>query len=104
MKKLFLLFAALLLLVGCASEWTGEVRFKVRRIGEITSGPRISLDVDGPEPKGLQGMITGGGATPDQFPADIKPGEIVICQVKQTDDNGFDGGNMKTAVGPCRRL
>lgn len=103
MRKLLLLLPAFLLVAGCASEWTGEVRFKVREIGEISSGPRISLDVDGPKPKGLQGQISAGGASPDQFPADIKPGEIVICQVKQTDDNGFDGGNMKTAVGPCKR-
>ncbi len=103
MKKLFLLLPAFLLVVGCASEWSGEVRFKVRQIGEISSGPRVSLAVDGPEPKGLQGLISGGSATPDQFPADIKAGEIVICQVKQTDDNGFDGGNMKTTIGPCKR-
>ena len=62
MRKLLLLLPAFLLVAGCASEWTGEVRFKVREIGEITSGPRVSLDVDGEKPKGLQGVISGGGA------------------------------------------
>ena len=102
MKRLVLLLPVVLLLTGCAREWTGEVRFKVREIGQISSGPRISLDVDGPKPEGLERISTG-GASPDQFPADIKPGEIVLCQVKQYDDNGFDSGDMKTTVGPCRR-
>jgi len=102
-KKSLLLLPAFLLLVGCSSEWNEEVRFKVREIGEITSGPRISLDVDGTPPKGTYGVIKTGGASPDQFPADIKVGELVICQVRQYDDNGFDGKDPKTTVGPCRR-
>jgi hypothetical protein len=103
MRKLFLLLPVLLLLVGCSSEWNGEVRFKVRRIGEVTSGPLISLDVDGEAPKGSYGLITTGTAKPDQLPADIKPGELVVCQVRQYDDNGFDDVDPKTTVGPCRR-
>jgi len=103
MRKLLLLLPVVLLLGACSSDWSGEVRFKVREIGKISSGPLVALDVDGEAPEGLTGRITAETATPDQLPADVKPGDLVVCQVKQHDDNGFDGGNTKTTVGPCRR-
>ncbi|HEX6342879.1 hypothetical protein [Umezawaea sp.] len=102
MRKLFLLLPVVLLLSGCASEWSGEVRFKVREVREISSGPMVFLDVEGDKPTGLQ-LISAGSAEPDQLPADVKPGEVVVCQVKQTDDDNLDGGNTRTSVGPCRR-
>ena len=102
MKKLFLLLPVVLLLSGCAQEWSGEVQFKVRKIGEITSGPLVVLDVDGEKPKGIE-VISSATAKPDQFPADIKAGDVVVCQVKQYDKDNLDGGNTRTDVGPCRR-
>ncbi|MCS7480901.1 hypothetical protein ACFFQW_36520 [Umezawaea endophytica] len=102
MRKLVLLLPFLLLLTGCAQEWSGEVRFKVREIGEITSGPLVVLDVEGDKPTGIE-LISSGTAKPDQFPADIKPGDVVLCQVKQHDKDNLDGGNTRTTIGPCKR-
>jgi len=103
MRGILLLLPAFLLLAGCSSEWKEDVRFKVREIGEISSGPLVVLDVDGEAPEGIHGRISTGSAKPDQFPADIKAGDLVVCQVRQYDDNGFDGKDPKTTVGPCRR-
>jgi nitrous oxide reductase accessory protein NosL len=102
MRKLVLLIPVVLLLAGCSQEWSGEVRFKVREIAEVSSGPLVALDVEGEKPKGIE-VISSATAKPDQFPADIKAGEIVVCQVKQTDEDNLDGGNTRTDVGPCRR-
>ncbi|PRY32713.1 hypothetical protein [Umezawaea tangerina] len=103
MRKLLLLVPVVLLLSGCASEWNGEVRFKVRTIGEISSGPVVALDVDGDKPSGTLEQLTSGVTKPDQLPAGVKVGDVVVCSVRQHDANGFDGGNTETAIGPCKR-
>jgi hypothetical protein len=104
MRPVLVLLVALLALAGCARDWGGDVRFKVRETVTLTSGRQIvALDVDGDAPADPIKKFTSASAAPDQFPADIKPGEVVVCAVAQHDANGFDSGELDTTVGPCRR-
>jgi hypothetical protein len=105
-KALGLLLACLVL-AGCSS-WEGDVRFTVVRIdpGYESTGrtmpARVVMDLDGEAPKSAR-VASPEGADIDQFPADIKVGDKVLCAVKTADDNGLDDVDPKTTVGPCRR-
>ncbi|CCH35452.1 hypothetical protein ABZ816_12685 [Actinosynnema sp. NPDC047251] len=96
------------LLVGCGSDWTGDVRFKVTRIAPARESmgeakkPFVVLELDQEQPDGIP-EITTEGADSDQFPADIKVGDVVVCTLHRSDDNGLDGVEAKQTVGPCRR-
>jgi co-chaperonin GroES (HSP10) len=110
MRKLVTLLAIVLLLAGCARQWEGDLKFKVTRIGtpsESTVGnpvpARVSLDLDQDEPNSVTALGKQHVADLDQFPSDVKVGDQVVCKVKQSDENGFDGGNVKVVIGPCKR-
>jgi hypothetical protein len=104
MRPVLVLLVTLLALAGCARDWSGDVRFKVRETMTLTSGKQIvTLDVDGAAPADPIRKFTTASAAPDQFPADVKPGEVVVCAVKQHDGNNLDGLDTETTVGPCRR-
>lgn len=110
MRKLVPLLAIVLLLAGCAREWEGDLAFKVTRIGtpsESTVGnpvpARVSLELDQAEPNSVTALGKQHGADLDQFPSDVKVGDRVVCKVKQSDENGLDGGNVKVVIGPCER-
>lgn len=96
------------LLAGCGSEWEEEVRFKVTRITpehEVTPGrtspPHVVLALDQEDPKGLTSLETA-GADIDQFPAGIKVDDVVVCKVRQSEENNLDGLGPESEVGPCR--
>ena len=96
-----------LALAGC-SDWEGEVRFKVTRIappyeslGKMRPA-HVVMDVVGEAPKSAR-VSSPSGADVDQFPADVKVGDEVLCKVSTVEDNGLDGKDPKTTVGPCRR-
>ncbi|CAL9667671.1 hypothetical protein SUDANB95_07288 [Actinosynnema sp. ALI-1.44] len=97
-----------MVLVGCGSEWTGELKFEVTRIAPAREGvggtkqPYVIMKLDQEQPDGLPKMDTA-GADADQFPADIKVGDKVVCDFRRWDDNGLDGVDPKQEVGPCRR-
>jgi co-chaperonin GroES (HSP10) len=110
MRKLFPLLAIVLLLAGCAREWDGDLTFKVTKLtpasttksGDVDP-PYVNLDLDQAEPDSVTALGKKHGADLDQFPSDVKVGDQVVCQVNQYDENGFDGGNVKVTIGPCRR-
>ena len=96
------------LLVGCSADWEEEVRFKVTRITpetEVTPNrtlpPRAVLELDQDDPGGIVTIKTV-SAELDQFPDGIKAGDVVICKVRQVEDNNLDGLAPETEVGPCR--
>lgn len=105
--RLLALLLACLVLAGCSS-WEGDVRFTVTRIdpGYESMGEkrpaRVVMDVDGEAPESAR-VASPEGADIDQFPADVKVGDKVICTVKTADDNGADGVDPKTTIGPCKR-
>ncbi|MFJ6670751.1 hypothetical protein ACIQMJ_06540 [Actinosynnema sp. NPDC091369] len=95
------------LLVGCSSEWSGEVDFKVVKInppyesmGE-TKPSYVNLELDQDQPGGIE-RIDKKSADLDRFPEGIKVGDLVVCTVRQSDQSGFDQEGVRTEVGPCR--
>ncbi|GGP80911.1 hypothetical protein GCM10010185_63570 [Saccharothrix coeruleofusca] len=94
-------------LAGCGSEWEGEVRFEVTRIAPPyeSMGERkpehVVLALDQEVPDSVRGLQTT-GADIDQFPEGVAVGDRVLCRVRQSDDNGLDGVDPTTTVGPCR--
>ncbi|MEV8441556.1 hypothetical protein AB0425_29595 [Actinosynnema sp. NPDC051121] len=96
------------LLVGCGRDWEEDVRFKVTRINPEhetvpgrTAPPYVVLALDQEDPKGLVPLDTA-GAPIDQFPAGIKVDDVVVCKVRQVEENNADGLEPETRVGPCR--
>jgi hypothetical protein len=96
-----------LALAGCSS-WEGDVRFKVTRIAppyESMGQMRpalVVMDVVGEAPKSAR-VSSPESAEIDQFPADVKVGDEVLCKVGTVEDNSLDDVGPKTAIGPCRR-
>ncbi|GAA0226977.1 hypothetical protein GCM10010492_26580 [Saccharothrix mutabilis subsp. mutabilis] len=104
--KLGVVVAAVgLVLVGCGSEWEGDVRLKVVRIVPDPTGKaatRVGMELDESQDKAKAPHTGTYGADLDQLPKDVKVGDVVTCTVKRSDDNGFDGVDPKLSVGPCR--
>lgn len=109
MRALVVLLAVVALVGACGTSSEGEVRFKVTGIQPPyesmgkTKPEYVTMDVDEDLKDSPLRLGTKQGATKDQFPADIKVGDSVICKVRRTDDNGFDGVDPKTTVGPCQK-
>lgn len=108
LKACAALLVAGALLVGCGREWEEEVRFKVTRIHpekELTPGhtspPHVVLELDQEDPGGIRPLATA-GADIDRFPPGVAVGDVVVCRVRQSEDNSFDGVDPQTEVGPCR--
>ncbi|PSL55074.1 hypothetical protein B0I31_10531 [Saccharothrix carnea] len=95
------------LLVGCSSEWSGEVDFKVLKINPAyesmgeTKPSYVNLEIDQEQPGGIE-QLSKNSADLDQFPEGIKVGDLVVCSVRQSDQSGFDQEGVQTVVGPCR--
>ncbi|MFC6091369.1 hypothetical protein [Saccharothrix lopnurensis] len=89
-------------LAGCGSDWSGELRLKVVRIVETNDDAptRVGMELDGDQPDAPH---TGTyGADLDELPEGVAVGDVVICTVTKTDENGLDGVDPKYDVGPCR--
>ncbi|MDQ2582823.1 hypothetical protein [Saccharothrix yanglingensis] len=96
------------LLVGCGSEWEDDVRFKVARVTPetqvtpgTTTGPRLILEIDQEKPDSVTEISTESVAA-DQAPEGAAVGDVLVCKVRQWDDNSLDGVGLTTDVGPCR--
>ncbi|MGM1065366.1 hypothetical protein [Saccharothrix sp. Mg75] len=95
-------------LVGCGSEWSGEVRFKVVEVsprtdltGTETVGSRFRLELDQEKPDSVAGF-SHASVTDEQVPEGTAVGDALVCQVRQSDDNSLDDVGLKTDTGPCR--
>jgi hypothetical protein len=95
-----------MLLAGCGSEWEGDAHFKVLRIVPDPTGKaptRVGMELT----EDLKGEFAPGrgtyGANIDQYPADIKVDDQVICKIRRWDDNGFDGVDPQVEVSSCRK-
>lgn len=89
-------------LVGCGSESSAEVRLKVVRIVDTDDGTpvRVGMELDGDQPDAPH---TGTyGADLDRLPEGVAVGDVVVCTVTKTDENGLDGVDPEYDVGPCR--
>ncbi|WP_199440391.1 hypothetical protein [Umezawaea beigongshangensis] len=107
MRAVAAVLVAAAILTACSSHHEEDVRFTVTRIsppGESMGKPvqaHVVMDVAQDE-NGL-GLMSPEGADLDQFPEGTAVGDTVVCTVTKTDDNGFDGVDPKTTIGPCRR-
>jgi len=106
--RLFAAVLAALALTSCtgglSSDWEGDVRFKVVRIVPLEGKPsRVGLELDQDQPQGRLTTLGTEGSDLDRFPPDVKVGDLVVCKVHQHDDNGLDGVEIKTTVGPCQK-
>ncbi|WP_440902311.1 hypothetical protein [Actinosynnema sp.] len=110
MRRLGIALLALgFLLTGCSSSWEGEVRFKVTEVlpeRENKSGqllkPHVLITLDQEMSKD-EPALAKEGADLDQFPADVKAGDAVLCQVRSHDDNAFDDVGPKVTISSCRK-
>lgn len=108
-RILIALATPLLLVAACAYNEEGDVRFKVTGIQppyESMGKMRpqyVTMDVDQDMKDSPLGLGTTQGAAKDQFPADIKVGDSVVCKVRRSDDNGFDDVDPNTTIGPCKK-
>ncbi|MBB5806498.1 hypothetical protein F4560_006266 [Saccharothrix ecbatanensis] len=109
LKACVAVLAAGALLVGCSNSWEEEVRFKVTSITperQVTPGhtspPRVVMALDQDDPDALV-PLNKASAEIDQFPAGIKVGDVVICEVRQDEKNNLDGLEPESEVGPCRK-
>ncbi|MEU6150845.1 hypothetical protein ABZ816_12680 [Actinosynnema sp. NPDC047251] len=96
------------LLVGCGNkDWEGDVAFKVTKVnpgyesmGQIRP-PYANLEIDQDEPKSIEPISTR-VADLDQLPEGVAAGDLVTCEVRQTDESGFDQKGVRTDVGSCK--
>ncbi|QFZ23709.1 hypothetical protein [Saccharothrix syringae] len=102
LKACAAVLAAGALLVGCGDEWSGELRLKVVRVVDPNNGSptRVAMELDGDQPDAPH---TGTyGADLDRLPEGVAVGDVVVCTVTKTDENGLDGVDPEYRVGPCR--
>lgn len=109
MKRLGIALLALgFLLTGCSSEWQGEVRYKVLSLHESYESipgsvkPAYArLEIDGAEPQGAVEPVSPAVADLDKLPEGVAVGDVVVCPVRQYDENSYDGKGTEVTVGPC---
>ncbi|MEV0676720.1 hypothetical protein AB0I60_09370 [Actinosynnema sp. NPDC050436] len=96
-------------LAGCGGgkDWKGDVAFTVTKVnpGYESTGktrpPYANLEIDQPEPKSVEPISTR-VADLDQLPDGVQAGDKVVCEVRQSDESGFDQQGVRTDVGPCK--
>ncbi|GAA3460789.1 hypothetical protein ACFFSW_33795 [Saccharothrix longispora] len=96
------------LLVGCGSEWEDDVRFKVIEISPRTNltrtetiGNHFRLELDQEKPDSVA-PFSHAAVTDEQVPEGTEVGDVLMCKVRQWDENSFDGVGLQTDTGPCR--
>ncbi|GAA3880626.1 hypothetical protein GCM10022243_51550 [Saccharothrix violaceirubra] len=107
--RLLPLVALVFLLVGCSSEWEGDVRFKVTKLNPgFTSSvqvqaPYANLEIDEAEPKSTLEPVSKKAVDISDLPEGVQVGDVVICHVSQHDKSGFDQQGVQVKLDQCRR-